>query len=111
MPYHAAAPVRRPCHTGAGNSVSFGNVPAPRPAPRKAENLPLLLPQKLAHAGDNRRGVEAVCRCYGTEADKEMTHVCNTRVTVPQSAQMNRDQLAFFRRHIQPAAGGKNAPA
>ena len=57
------------------------------------------------------RGVEAVCRCYGTEADKEMTHVCNTRVTVPQSAQMNRDQLAFFRRHIQPAAGGKNAPA
>ena len=47
------------------------------------------------------RGVDATWRCYGSEEDLHMTHVCNTNVVdVPESAQMNADELEFFKKHV-----------
>ena len=47
------------------------------------------------------RGVEAVCRCYGTQEDTHMTHVCHTNMKLEEAAQMNLDELAFFRERIR----------
>lgn len=45
-------------------------------------------------------GVEAEYKCYGTEADTHMTHVCHTNMNLSEAKQMNLDELAFFRAHI-----------
>lgn len=45
-------------------------------------------------------GVDAVCKCYGSEADVHMGHVCHTNMHLAEARQMNLDELEFFRRHI-----------
>lgn len=47
------------------------------------------------------RGVDAVCRCYGTAADTHMTHVCHTNMHIAEAKQMNLDELAFFKEHMK----------
>lgn len=46
------------------------------------------------------QGVDAEYKCYGTEADTHLTHVCHTNMNFAEAKQMNMDELAFFRAHI-----------
>ena len=46
-------------------------------------------------------GVDAVCKCYGQETDTHMGHVCHTNMHLTEAAQMNLDELEFFRKYIK----------
>lgn len=46
------------------------------------------------------KGVEAVCKCYGTEEDRTIGHVFHVNIILEEAIRCNDDQCAFFREHI-----------
>ena len=46
------------------------------------------------------KGVEAVCKCYGTEEDKTIGHVFHVNIILEEAIRCNDDQCAFFRGHM-----------
>ena len=45
------------------------------------------------------KGVEAVCKCYGTEEDKTIGHVFHVNIILKEAIRCNDEQCAFFREH------------
>ena len=46
------------------------------------------------------KGVEAVCKCYGTEEDKTIGHVFHVNIILDEAIRCNDEQCAFFREHM-----------
>lgn len=46
------------------------------------------------------KGVEAVCKCYGTPEQKYMAHVCHVNMNLEEAKEINNDEVAFFRKHL-----------
>ena len=46
------------------------------------------------------KGVEAICKCYGTEEDKHIAHVFHVNIILEEAIRCNDDQCAFFREHM-----------
>ena len=46
------------------------------------------------------KGVEAVCKCYGSEEDKTIGHVFHVNIILEEAIRCNDDQCAFFREHM-----------
>jgi len=46
------------------------------------------------------RGVEAVCRIYGSEEQTHMRHVCHVNMNLPEATVINDEECDFFRRHL-----------
>ena len=51
------------------------------------------------------RGVEVVCRIFGSPEAKEIGHVFHVNLRLPEGEKANREQIEFFRKHI--AASGE----
>ena len=45
-------------------------------------------------------GVEAVCKCYGSEEDKTIAHVFHVNIILEEAIRCNDEQCAFFREHM-----------
>ena len=46
------------------------------------------------------KGVPAQCRCYGTEAQKEIAHVFHVNIVLPEAKQCNDDAALFFAKYV-----------
>lgn len=46
------------------------------------------------------KGVHAEMKCYGTEDATHIGHVFHVNISLPEAAQCNDDQTAFFRRYL-----------
>ena len=46
------------------------------------------------------KGVENVCKCYGTPEQKHIAHVFHVDIRNPESTEANDEQCAFFRRFL-----------
>ena len=46
------------------------------------------------------RGVETVCRIFGSPESKEIGHVFHVNLRLPEGERANREQVEFFRRHL-----------
>lgn len=47
-----------------------------------------------------KKGIDAACKCYGTEEAKEIGHVFHVNILLPEAIQCNDDAAAFFKRYI-----------
>ena len=46
------------------------------------------------------KGIESSWRCYGTEADKTVSHVFHVNILLPDAVMCNDDAAAFFRNYV-----------
>ena len=46
------------------------------------------------------KGIEAICRCYGTEEAKHIGHVFHVNILLDEAIRCNDEQCAFFRDHM-----------
>lgn len=46
------------------------------------------------------KGVDTEWKCYGSEETKYMQHVCHVNMNLEEAKQINRDECAFFRKHM-----------
>lgn len=46
------------------------------------------------------KGVDAEWKCYGSEETKYMQHVCHVNMNLEEAKQINNDECAFFRKHM-----------
>ena len=46
------------------------------------------------------KGVQALCRCYGTEEDESIGHVFHVNITLPEARQCNDDAALFFAKYV-----------
>ena len=46
------------------------------------------------------KGVDAQCRCYGTEEDKSIGHVFHVNILLPEARACNDDAALFFARYV-----------
>ncbi len=46
------------------------------------------------------KGVDAQCRCYGTEEQKEIAHVFHVNILLPEAKQCNDDAALFFAKYV-----------
>lgn len=46
------------------------------------------------------RGIEAVYKCYGTPEQKHVAHVFHVDIRLPEAAEANDEQCAFFRKYL-----------
>ena len=47
-----------------------------------------------------KKGIDAVCKCYGSPEQKHIGHVFHVDIRLPEAAQANDEQCAFFRRFL-----------
>lgn len=45
-------------------------------------------------------GIDAVCRCYGTEEATHVGHVFHVNIILPEAVQCNDDAAAFYRKYL-----------
>jgi hypothetical protein len=45
-------------------------------------------------------GVDSVFKCYGTEEQTYMSHVCHVNMNLDEAKQINQDEVAFFKRYL-----------
>lgn len=48
----------------------------------------------------NEKGVETVCKCYGTPEQKEVAHVFHVNILHPEAILCNDEQCDFFRNYV-----------
>ena len=46
------------------------------------------------------KGIDTEWKCYGTEEQQYMAHVCHVNMNLEEAKQINRDECDFFRRHM-----------
>ncbi|MBO6130198.1 MAG: alpha/beta hydrolase [Pseudobutyrivibrio sp.] len=46
------------------------------------------------------KGIECMWKCYGTEAQKYMGHVCHVNMNLAEAKKINQDEAEFFRRFV-----------
>lgn len=46
------------------------------------------------------KGVEAVCKCYGSEENEKIAHVFHVNIILEEAIACNDEQCAFFREHM-----------
>ena len=46
------------------------------------------------------KGVQALCRCYGTEEATHVGHVFHVNIILPEAVQCNDDAAAFYRKYL-----------
>ena len=46
------------------------------------------------------KGIDCSYKCYGTEEQKYMAHVCHVNMNLDEAKEINRDEAEFFRRYI-----------
>lgn len=46
------------------------------------------------------KGIECICKCYGTKEQKYMGHVCHINLNLEEAKRINRDEAEFFKRNI-----------